>query len=193
MEIKGTLDAQALYALVDSGCEYTLVQRWVAQTVGIDHEGGDEISLGIGGETVKVTAADAILRFGPPESEPYHWEEWEATVGIVEAWKAQWPVVLGERGFFDQYTVEMMRFSQALAIHDAEEFDRRYPPSSREAPPDVPALYSKCRNLTSLRWRSSQVSSFSERSEMKSASAPAGILLHDPIRIEERAPEDTSS
>lgn len=40
------------------------------------------------------------------------------------AWRAQWPAVLGQRGFFDHYTVIMSRFSQAVAVYDMEQFDQ---------------------------------------------------------------------
>jgi hypothetical protein len=45
-------------------------------------------------------------------------------VGVVEHWKAHWPVVLGQRGFLDRFTVSMSRHSQMIAIADRDDFDR---------------------------------------------------------------------
>lgn len=114
------------WALIDSGSEYTLAMRWVAQVVGVEPDKDREIVLGIGGENVRVRFADITLHLGPMSHSEGDWVEWQAEVGFVERWRASWPVLLGQRGFFDQFTVTMNRSAQALAITALNEFDQRY-------------------------------------------------------------------
>jgi hypothetical protein len=48
-------------------------------------------------------------------------------VGFFSAWtSAPWQVLLGQVGFFDQFTVTFSRRDFQLAIEDGEAFDRRY-------------------------------------------------------------------
>jgi len=53
--------------------------------------------------------------------------EWQAEVGFFNEWtSAPWQVLLGQVGFFDQFTVTFGRHALRLAIEDAEAFDQRY-------------------------------------------------------------------
>jgi len=116
--------SEKLFALVDSGTEYTLMMRWVVQSIGATFDADRAIPLGIGGDTLRVSPSDVELRFGPSDVGEDQWVQWPAEVGVVEHWKAQWPVVLGQRGFFDRFTVSMSRHSQMIAIADRDDFDR---------------------------------------------------------------------
>jgi hypothetical protein len=84
------------------------------------------LPLGMGGEQISAAPADVELRFGPGDVPEADWIQWPAEVGVVERWRAQWPVVLGQRGFFDQFSVTMSRHAQMLAVEAANEFDRRF-------------------------------------------------------------------
>ncbi|HVE91396.1 MAG TPA: hypothetical protein VNE62_03700 [Actinomycetota bacterium] len=53
---------------------------------------------------------------------------WDAPVGFFDQWEPPWAIVLGQRGFFDQFTVTMNRAAMTLAIEDKEIFDQRYEP-----------------------------------------------------------------
>jgi hypothetical protein len=50
----------------------------------------------------------------------------QATVGFFTQWDPPWALLLGQVGFFDQFTVTMNRLSQALAMEAANEFDGRF-------------------------------------------------------------------
>ena len=115
------------WALVDSGSEYTLALRWVAQVIGVEPDEEREIPLGIGGENVRVRFADVRIHLGPVDRAEDEWLEWSAEVGFVQHWRATWPIVLGQRGLFDQFTVTMNRGAQAMTLTAYEDFDQRFP------------------------------------------------------------------
>jgi hypothetical protein len=53
--------------------------------------------------------------------------EWRAEVGFFNEWtSAPWQVLLGQVGFFDQFTVSFSRHTLQLAIEDVEAFDQRH-------------------------------------------------------------------
>ena len=122
----GPVDSERAFALVDSGTEYTLIQRWIAQAIGVRADDDREIPLGIAGETLRVAPADVTFAFGPSTVTEDRWVQWSTTVGVVGHWKAQWPIVLGQRGFFDQFTVTMSRHAQMLAISECGTFDEQF-------------------------------------------------------------------
>lgn len=134
-----------LAALVDSGCDHIVCAPWVAQDIGVEPDPNREIRVRIGGARRPVRFADVSVRLLPPatlsaegshDADQAH--EWQAQVGFFTEWKAPpWNVLLGQIGFFDQFTVTMNRESQALAITDLEDFDRRFPqrPAEADAPP----------------------------------------------------------
>jgi hypothetical protein len=65
------------------------------------------------------------LRLAPEPGRP-GWE-WRAEVGFFNEWtSAPWQVLLGQVGFFDQFTVTFSRSSLQLAIEGAERFDGRF-------------------------------------------------------------------
>jgi hypothetical protein len=119
-------ESERVFALVDSGTEYTLMMRWVAQSIGAEADTARSIPLGLGGEVLNAAPADVELRFGPSDELEQEWVQWPTQVGVIEHWKAQWPVVLGQRGFFDQFTVTMSRHCQQIAIESRDKFDQRY-------------------------------------------------------------------
>jgi hypothetical protein len=62
----------------------------------------------------------------PPEGrddEPFHWR---TQVGFFHRWEPQWAGILGQVGFFDQFTVTMSRLAMILVVEDVEEIDRRF-------------------------------------------------------------------
>jgi hypothetical protein len=130
------------WALVDSGSEYTLAMRWVAQVIGVEPDENREIILGIGGESIRVRFADVNLHLGPRDRPEDEWMEWRAEIGFVEHWRASWPVVLGQRGFFDQFTVTMNRGTQAFAVTAYEDFDERFTTPLAPAQTDPPRHFS---------------------------------------------------
>jgi hypothetical protein len=117
------------WALVDSGSEHTLAMRWVAQAIGVEPDEDRELVLGIGGQNLRVRFADVTLHLGPHDRPEEEWLDWQAEVGFIDHWRAGWAVILGQRGFFDRFTVTMNRGAQALAVTDFDDFDGRFPPS----------------------------------------------------------------
>jgi hypothetical protein len=113
------------YALVDSGAERVLAAPGVARQIGVTPDRHDSTPLKIGGEKRLVHPADVTLRLAPEPGLPG--VEWQAEVGFFSEWtSAPWQVVLGQVGFFDQFTVTFSRSALQLAIEDAETFDDRY-------------------------------------------------------------------
>jgi hypothetical protein len=113
------------HALVDSGAERVLAAPGVARQIGVTPDRHDPTPLKIGGETRLVHPADVTLRLAPELGLP-GWE-WQAEVGFFSEWtSAPWQVLLGQVGFFDQFTVTFSRSALQLAIEDSAEFDRRY-------------------------------------------------------------------
>jgi len=118
-------DDATLFALVDSGAERVLAAPGVARQIGVDPDPNNSVSLKIAGETRLMRPAEVTLRL-PPEPEPPG-VEWQAEVGFLSAWTvAPWQVILGQVGFFDQFTVTFSRHALQLAIEPAEVFDERY-------------------------------------------------------------------
>ena len=122
-------------ALVDSGSERTLAAPWMARALNVDLGGAIEGSIGIGGapRQVRFTSAHIELfehQLGEDE-EPI--SGWDADVGFLTSWEPQWSMVLGQRGFFDQFTVTMHRHAQALVIESWATFDDRFGVQIEEA------------------------------------------------------------
>jgi hypothetical protein len=118
-------DDATLFALVDSGAERVLAAPGVARQIGVTPDGDHSTPLKIGGETRLVQPADVTLRLAPEPGMPG--VEWQAEVGFFSEWtSAPWQVILGQVGFFDQFTVTFGRQALQLAIEEVEAFDQRY-------------------------------------------------------------------
>jgi hypothetical protein len=114
-----------LFALVDSGAERVLAAPGVARQIGVDPDTDHPTPLKIGGETRLVHPADVTLRLAPEPDMPG--VEWRAEVGFFSEWtSAPWQVILGQVGFFDQFTVTFSRHALRLAIEAEGVFDQRY-------------------------------------------------------------------
>lgn len=115
------------FALVDSGCEHVLAAPWLATAVGVDPaQSHRRLDLGIGGQTVEVKFLDLALRLHPPDGGDDDYVEWQAEVGFVHHWRPTWPILVGQVGFLDKFTVSMSRLAQQVAVDPADEFDRRF-------------------------------------------------------------------
>lgn len=118
---------QTVSALVDSGSEHILAAPWIARAVGLDPgSSARELTIGIGGESVRVRFIDMTLRLHPPAAGDEEYVEWSAEVGLVGHWKPTWPMLVGQVGFFSQFTVQMSRHAQRLAVEDFDAFDKRH-------------------------------------------------------------------
>lgn len=129
ISVMGTEAGTPVFALVDTGCEHILAAPWVAATAGVDpRDSKRELSLGLGGEIVRVRFLDLRLRLHPPgEGNDDVFLEWEDEVGFLSHWKPTWPMLLGQMGFLKRFAVTMSRLAQAVAIEENDTFDRRYP------------------------------------------------------------------
>jgi hypothetical protein len=113
------------FALVDSGAERVLAAPGIARQIGVTPDRDHPTPLKIGGETRLVHPADVTLRLAPEPGLPG--VEWQAEVGFFSEWtSAPWQVLLGQVGFFDQFTVTLGRQALQLAIEEVEAFDQRY-------------------------------------------------------------------
>lgn len=135
IELIGPGGSQHTLGLIDSGSEHTLVAPWLARATGARPGPNDpELEIGIGGRTrlVRFTSVSLAL-IAPPgvQADPC---VWEAQVGVFDSWEPAWPVLLGQVGFLDAFTVTMNRWARALAVESLERWDERYPVIVEEAP-----------------------------------------------------------
>lgn len=72
-----------------------------------------------------VQPAEVTLRLAPELGAPGI--EWRTEVGFFNVFtSAPWQVLLGQVGFFDQFTVSFSRSALRLGIEDVEMFDERF-------------------------------------------------------------------
>ena len=114
------------WALVDTGAENILAADWLADFAGIDVSGSeDRLLIGVGGQVVEVGFVEVELRLHAPH-DPGEVISWRTDVGFVPNWQAPFPVVLGQVGFLDQFTVTFHRGAAMLAVEDWSAFDGRF-------------------------------------------------------------------
>ena len=75
---------------------------------------------------MEVRFADLTIRLHPPDGDDDEYVEWEAEVGFVHHWRPTWPILVGQVGFFDKFTVTMSRLAQHVAIQAGDEFDSHF-------------------------------------------------------------------
>jgi len=119
---------RALDGLVDSGSESTLVASWVADLAGLDLSRPDEVlRIGVGGTSVAARFVEVDLRLHRwPDTADDDYVAWRAEVGFVSPWRPLYPVLLGQHGFFDEFTVTCSRQALELRIEDADTYDLRF-------------------------------------------------------------------
>lgn len=114
------------WALIDTGAENVFAADWLADFAGVDVAGSqDRALIGIGGQVVEVAFAEVELRLHAPR-EPEEMITWKADVAFVPRWRAPFPVVVGQVGFLDRFTVTFHRGAATLAIEEWDAFDRRF-------------------------------------------------------------------
>lgn len=114
-------------ALVDTGSEHVLADSSLALIAGIDLDDPDDVEdLGIGGGFVRARFVEVSGWLHPPdgvEAEPLRWT---LDVGFIDEWRPLYPVLLGNVGFLDRFTVTVSRFAQATAVEPLDVFDVRF-------------------------------------------------------------------
>jgi len=118
-------DAATFLALVDSGCDRCLAAPGVARQIAAEPDADLQVPMKIGGDTRMARPAQVTLRLTPEQGGGHI--EWQAEVDFFTGWTSSpWQVLLGQVGFFDQFTVTFSRNARQLAIEPEEEFDRRW-------------------------------------------------------------------
>jgi len=82
--------------------------------------------LGSAAKPVEVRFCDLTLRLHPPDGGDEEYVEWHAEVGFVRRWRPTWPLLVGQVGFFDRFTVTMSRLAQHVALEPHDRFDQRF-------------------------------------------------------------------
>lgn len=114
------------WALVDTGSENVLAADWLADFAGVDLSTVDDrVLVGIGGQVVEVAFAEVELRLHAPDTDDE--VSWRTDVGFVPRWQAPFPIVAGQIGFLDQFTVTFHRGAAMLAVEAWDVFDARFP------------------------------------------------------------------
>jgi hypothetical protein len=127
VSIPGQLSSmEPSWALVDTGAESNFAADWLADFAGIDLGSTDDrLLVGIGGQVVEVAFVEVELRLHAPRR-PDEMITWRADVGFIPHWRAPFPIVVGQVGFLDQFTVTMHRGAAMLVIEAWEAFDERF-------------------------------------------------------------------
>ena len=111
-------------ALVDSGSEHVLADSALAMAANIRLDEPIDIEeIGIGGGFVETRFVEVTGFLHSPDSDPV---AWTLDVGFIDAWRPLYSCILGNVGFFDQFTVTLSRLSQATVIEPAGTFDERF-------------------------------------------------------------------
>jgi hypothetical protein len=129
-----------LLALVDSGSERTLAAPGLARVLNVDLSEAVQGVIGIGGGPRKAafTSVHVELLERPFDSAAQVVAEWDVRVGFLTSWEPAWSVVMGQRGFFDQFTVTMHRSAHCLVIETWDAFDGRFGVQIDESRDDQP-------------------------------------------------------
>jgi hypothetical protein len=142
VQLLGAELSSPVKALVDPGSEHVLAAPWLASDAKVDLASPKyEINLGIAGGNPNVRFVDVQLRLLHPDGDDDEYIEWECEVGFPDVWRPAWPVLLGQVGFFDRFTVSMHRAARAVVIEDWDAFDGRWavkPDEAPDAPREVP-------------------------------------------------------
>lgn len=121
VEIRLKSPGPRYYGLIDSGSEHTLLSPIVARQAGIAADGGQEISLGIGGGNQRVRFTETSMELMGPGNTDQGFV-WTAPVGVVHTWRPPYQVILGQTGFFDHFAITFHRSAQAVLIEPWENY-----------------------------------------------------------------------
>jgi hypothetical protein len=125
--LRGPDLSSPVVALVDSGCEHVLAAPWLANDTAVDLSHPTyETTLGIGGDEAPIRFVEMNVRLQHPGGEDDHYIEWETEVGFPTYWRAPWPMLLGQHGFFDRFTVSMHRSARLTVVESWSTFDDRF-------------------------------------------------------------------
>ena len=62
-----------------------------------------------------------------PHATDHEYVDWRAEVGFVTPWRPLYPILLGQHGFLNQFTVTTSRTAQELTIENVAAYDDRFP------------------------------------------------------------------
>lgn len=125
--LRGNDMSTPVLALVDSGSEHILAAPWLASDTAVDLTKPKYVTeIAVAGGTPEITFVDLHVRLQHPDGDDEHYLEWEAEVGFPNYWRAPWPMLLGQHGFFDTFTVSMHRSAALTVIEPWERFDERF-------------------------------------------------------------------
>ena len=120
--VNGDRGTPRLAGLVASGADLTLVSDVLAEQLGIDledNEGEGTHRFGIGEVKARYKTIDLRLHSPDAEQDGYRqWRQWRSRIGFVEDWPSNGLVVLGNVGFFDQFSVAIGGPSKAVVVED---------------------------------------------------------------------------
>jgi hypothetical protein len=127
VRLKSQSTSTKILALVDSGSERCFAAPGLAREIGVSLNHAVEVTVGLGASPRRVHFCDVEVElFGDLFGEVQPIGSWVAPVGFLTDWTPTWPVLLGQKGFFDQFTVTMHRSVPALVVEPWETFDERF-------------------------------------------------------------------
>jgi hypothetical protein len=114
-------------ALIDTGSEHVLADSTLALIAGVNLDDPVDVEeLGIGGGFVRARFVEVTGILHPPDGQQAEPVSWTLDVGFIDDWRPLYPVLLGNVGFLDRFTVTVSRFAQATVVEPLDTFDIRF-------------------------------------------------------------------
>lgn len=79
----------------------------------------DRLLLGVGRRTVEAVFTEVELRLQRDHGSD-DFVSWRTEVGFLAPWDAEFFVILGQTGFYDQFTITMNRRVLTLVVQEVE-------------------------------------------------------------------------
>jgi hypothetical protein len=129
-------------AMADTGSDHTILSPKLADDLSIERDYARPLELAFAGREQDVYPATVAMTLLPPPGSGEAPVVWEADVVVASHWRAWFDVLLGQRGFFDRFTVTFSRHAAAFAVESLDTFDEWFdsPPVDLGAGPRQPRL-----------------------------------------------------
>jgi len=99
-------DLTTVLGVLDSGSPVSVADAAVFRWLGIDVDATEpmyEIPLGIGGGFDRIPVFRVVLQLRSPGEEQTETLPWDLDLGARKRWRLPFAVLLGQRGWFDQF------------------------------------------------------------------------------------------
>jgi hypothetical protein len=121
--------------LLDTGAPFTLVNRGVADALGVDF---DDRNARRRWHHVGGARRQAQVELVSLALSPFTERAWETEVGFfVEDWQMPFAALLGQEGFFDRWVVTFNRYDNYFIVEERDTFVGRFEPNEEDRLADL--------------------------------------------------------